>query len=104
MKAATIFAHRWPWQRCLHAADNLSSCCRPRGKSSIIVPSGGVDCSAWLAFRSALARIEAQTLERPPVQVLGSLLIEVSTSAGGVCHNRLRAAKAFLALVCFACS
>jgi hypothetical protein len=45
---------------------------RPRGKSSIIVPSGGADCSAWLAFRSALARIEAQTVERPPVQVPGS--------------------------------
>ena len=44
-------------------------CCRPRGRSSIIVPSGGADCSAWLAFRSVLARIESRTMNRPPLEV-----------------------------------
>lgn len=47
--------------------------CRPRGRSSIIVPSGGADCSAWLAFRSVLARIEARTTNMPPIQVPDAL-------------------------------
>ncbi len=37
------------------------------------MPSGGADCSAWLAFRSVLARIEAQTTEVAPVQVAALL-------------------------------
>ncbi|CAK0753202.1 hypothetical protein CVIRNUC_002203 [Coccomyxa viridis] len=41
----------------------------PRGRSSIIVPSGGADCSAWLAFRSVLARIESRTMNRPPLEL-----------------------------------
>lgn len=37
----------------------LSCLCRPRGRSSIIIPAGGAAASAWGTFRDALARIEA---------------------------------------------
>ena len=39
---------------------HASAClCRPRGRSSIIIPAGGAAASAWGTFRDALARIEA---------------------------------------------
>ena len=42
--------------------------CRPRGRSSIIIPAGGANCVAWAAFRDTLLRMEGAS---------GQVLIEV---------------------------
>lgn len=46
--------------------------CRPRGRSSIIIPAGGAAATAWGTFRDALARIEVagqQVLPSVPLHV-----------------------------------
>ena len=75
MLSQPLFAICWLRGNCrcnlltIHRASSRGWICRPRGRSSIIVPSGGADCPAWLAFRGVLARIEARTMNRPPIQV-----------------------------------
>ena len=46
--------------------------CRPRGRSSIIIPAGGATATAWGTFRDALTRIEVagqQVLSSVPLHV-----------------------------------
>lgn len=56
--------------------------CRPRGRSSIIIPAGGATASAWGTFRDALARIELAGQ-----QVLSSVPLHVEKSSASCCFD-----------------
>ena len=56
--------------------------CRPRGRSSIIIPAGGATATAWGTFRDALTRIEVAGQ-----QVLLSVPLHVEESPTSCCFD-----------------
>ena len=65
----------------IHRDSHLCECnhmCRTRGRSSIIIPSGGNTCSAWAQLRDALSRIQALYLtpsgqQQLEVKIIGNM-------------------------------
>lgn len=56
---------------------------RPRGRSSLIIPSGGAGLTGWANFRDTLSRIyaaEAQLSGQPAVPIVSDSAADVSTT------------------------
>lgn len=54
---------------------------RPRGRSSLIIPSGGAGLTGWANFRDTLSRIyaaEAQLSGQPAVPIVPDSAVDVS--------------------------